>query len=42
MSKELENLPAEELQSTYLKVKEFINYIDREFKDIEKSREDNE
>lgn len=42
MGKDLENLPAQELQTTYLKIKEFISYLDKEYKDIEKTREDNE
>lgn len=39
MEEELDKLSSQELLDIYLKNKEFINYLEKEYQDIEKKRE---
>jgi len=40
MEEELEKLGSQELMDFYTKNREFINYLDKEYQEIEKKRED--
>ena len=40
MEKELEILPYQQLSEIYLKVKEFNSFLSKEYKEIEKLREE--